>query len=189
MDLRAVDRDDPDTHHPRLRAQLQHLPEQLAQRPLVPDPEPRDRRVIGRLVGGDHPERDILADSAARSAATSAPRSRTRTRSTPPSSPDHAPPGHDRRHDRRQRTRPNRARRPRRSQTTRSDPRPTTRAGSAATTTPARDHTPGSSAACMDRLNPPGRTHLCATATMDRSSGGARRLATPARRTRQRACR
>ena len=61
MDLRAVDRDDPDAHHPRVRAQPQHLPEQLAQRALVADPEARDRGVIRRLVGGDHPERDVLA--------------------------------------------------------------------------------------------------------------------------------
>ena len=61
MHLRAVNRDDPDADHPRVRAQPQHLPEQLAQRPLVTDPKARDRRVIGRLVGGDHPERDILA--------------------------------------------------------------------------------------------------------------------------------
>ena len=61
MHLRAVHSDDPDADHPRVRAQPQHLPEQRAQRPLVTDPEARDRRVIGRLVSGDHPERDVLA--------------------------------------------------------------------------------------------------------------------------------
>ena len=61
MHLRAIDRDHADAHQPRVRAQPQHLPEQLAQRPLVTDPEARDRGVIGRLVGGDHPERDVLA--------------------------------------------------------------------------------------------------------------------------------
>ena len=61
MHLRAVDRDHPDAHQPSIRAQPQHLPEQLTQRALVADPEARDRGVIGRLVGRDHPERDVLA--------------------------------------------------------------------------------------------------------------------------------
>ena len=45
-DLRAIDRDHPDLHQPRLLAQRQHLGKQLAERPLMPATELRDRRVI-----------------------------------------------------------------------------------------------------------------------------------------------
>ena len=40
---------------------LQHLAEQLAQRPLVPADKARDRRVIGDQVAGDHPIGHVLA--------------------------------------------------------------------------------------------------------------------------------
>ena len=60
MDLRPVDRDHPDLDQPGLRAQRQHLPEQVRERVLVTDPEARDRRVIGDPVGGNHPERDVV---------------------------------------------------------------------------------------------------------------------------------
>ena len=102
-----------------------------------------------------HPRR-----SAARSAATTAHRPRSSRATAPPSSPDHAPPAHPRRRDRRHKTRPDRPAPRRQSQTTRGDPQAATHAGSAATTTPARDHTPGSSAACRHRLITPDRPPL-----------------------------
>ena len=58
--LRAIDRDHPDLDQPGLRAQRQHRPEQARERALVPDPEARDRRVIGHPVRGDHPKRDVV---------------------------------------------------------------------------------------------------------------------------------
>jgi hypothetical protein len=61
VDFRAVDRDDADAYQSGLGAQPQHLTEEIAQRALVADPKARDRGVIGRLVGRDHPERDVLA--------------------------------------------------------------------------------------------------------------------------------
>ena len=60
VNLRAVDRDHPDLHEPCLLAQPEHRAEQLGQRVLVAGAEPRDRRVIGLLLGGDHPVGDIL---------------------------------------------------------------------------------------------------------------------------------
>ena len=60
MDLRSVDRDHPDLHEARLLAQPKHRAEQLGQRVLVAGTESRDRRVIGLLLGGDHPVGDIL---------------------------------------------------------------------------------------------------------------------------------
>jgi hypothetical protein len=48
--LRPVDRDHPDPDLPGLRAQRQHLPEQLRQRALMADPEARDRGVIGHRL-------------------------------------------------------------------------------------------------------------------------------------------
>ena len=60
VDLRAVDRDHPDLHQPRLLAQREHRAEQLSQRILVADTEPRDRRVIGCLLCRDHAVGDIL---------------------------------------------------------------------------------------------------------------------------------
>jgi hypothetical protein len=59
-DLRAINRDDTDLHHAGRGAQLKHRPEQLRDRHLMPDAEPRDRRVIGHLVGADHPERNVV---------------------------------------------------------------------------------------------------------------------------------
>jgi hypothetical protein len=59
-DLRPVDRDDADLHQPRPRAQLEHLTEQARDRLLMPRPEPCDRGVIRRLVGADHPKRDVV---------------------------------------------------------------------------------------------------------------------------------
>jgi hypothetical protein len=58
--LRCVDRDHLHVHQPSLRAQLQHVAEQLTQRPLMALAKPRDRRVIRRLIGGDHPHRDVF---------------------------------------------------------------------------------------------------------------------------------
>jgi hypothetical protein len=101
-------------------------------------PKARNRAVIRPLVRGDHPERDIVA---ARPPAKNAAQSRRRRAAAPPSSPDHAPPGRDRPDDSRHRTRPNPSPRRRRSQTNQGGPRAATRPGSAATTTPAHDHT------------------------------------------------
>ena len=58
--LRAIDRDHPRLHQPRLRAQPEHRTEQLRQRVLVTRQEPRDRRVIRNKVRSDHPIRDVL---------------------------------------------------------------------------------------------------------------------------------
>ncbi len=50
----AIDRDHPRLDQPRLIAQLQRLTEQVRQRRLAPDHEPRDRRVIGHHIPRDH---------------------------------------------------------------------------------------------------------------------------------------
>ena len=156
--LRAVDRDHPNADQPGLRAERQHLAEQVGQRRLVALAEARDRRVIGPLVRADHAERDVLHAAPLDPPRRALARSRRRRATAPPSSPDRAPPDHARPRDRPHRTRPDRSPRPRRSQTTRGDPPAATRAGSAATTAPARDHTPGSSAASRHRLNRAGQT-------------------------------
>ena len=59
-DLRAIDRDHPDVHQPRLRTQPQNIREQVSQRRLVPLTELRDRRVIRHPHRSNHHERDIL---------------------------------------------------------------------------------------------------------------------------------
>jgi hypothetical protein len=59
--LGAIDRNDADPHHPGVGAQAQNLAEEVAQRRLVADSEPRNRRVVRRLIGGDDPKRDVLA--------------------------------------------------------------------------------------------------------------------------------
>ena len=60
MNLRAVDRDHPDLHQPRLPTEPQHLTEQARQRRLVAHTKTRDRRVIRRLLRRDHTVGDIL---------------------------------------------------------------------------------------------------------------------------------
>jgi hypothetical protein len=60
-DLGAIDGDDPDLHKPRPGAQSEHASEQLGDRLLVAGPEASNRRVVGNLVGRDHPEGDIVA--------------------------------------------------------------------------------------------------------------------------------
>jgi hypothetical protein len=60
LELGAVDRDDADADQPSLRAEPQHLAEQLREGGLVALTKPRDRRVIGRAVRADHPRGDIL---------------------------------------------------------------------------------------------------------------------------------
>ena len=60
MHLRAVDRDDAHAHEPRLRAEREHLAEQVGQGVLVTLAKARDRGVIRSLVGGDHAVGDIL---------------------------------------------------------------------------------------------------------------------------------
>jgi hypothetical protein len=56
----AVNRDQPRLRQPRHLTQPQHLAEQPGQRRLVPDHEPRDRRVIRHQVPRDHPIGHVL---------------------------------------------------------------------------------------------------------------------------------
>jgi hypothetical protein len=60
VNLRAVDRDHPDLHHPRVRTQRQHRAKQARQRVLMTRAKASDRRVIGLLVRGDHAVGDVL---------------------------------------------------------------------------------------------------------------------------------
>ena len=68
IDLRAGVPGDPgaiDRHHAGLDqarpvTQLQHLGEQIGQRPLMPTDKPRDRRMIGNQVARDHPVGHVL---------------------------------------------------------------------------------------------------------------------------------
>ncbi len=60
MQLRAIDRDHPDIDQTSLRAQRQHRGEQARDRVLMITTKPRDRRVIGHLVSGDHAVGNIL---------------------------------------------------------------------------------------------------------------------------------
>src|SRR5919108_277403 len=57
----AIDRHHPRLHQPGPIAQLEHLAEQLGQRPLMAADEARDRRVIGNQIAGDHPVGHVLA--------------------------------------------------------------------------------------------------------------------------------
>ena len=56
----AIDRDHPGLHQLRPIAQLQNLTEQFGQLRLVPNNEPRNRRMIRNHIAGDHPIRHIL---------------------------------------------------------------------------------------------------------------------------------
>ena len=58
--LRAIDRDHPRPHQSCLRTQPQHRGEQVRQRLLVTNLEPRDGRVIRYVIGGNHPVGDVL---------------------------------------------------------------------------------------------------------------------------------
>jgi hypothetical protein len=49
---------------PALPQSPRTLAEEPSQRLLVADAKARDRRVIGNLVGADHPEGDVLAAAA-----------------------------------------------------------------------------------------------------------------------------
>ena len=60
VQLGPVDRDDPNANEARLGAERQHVTEQIRESLLVALAKARDRRVIGNLVGRDHPERDVL---------------------------------------------------------------------------------------------------------------------------------
>ena len=60
LDLGAIQRDHPDPHQPRLRAQPQHITKQLRQRHLMPLAELGDRRMIRHTVSRDHPAGHIL---------------------------------------------------------------------------------------------------------------------------------
>jgi hypothetical protein len=59
-DLRAVQRDQPDSHQAGLGAQLEHIGEQARERLLVTHAKTRDRCVVRRLVRADHTESNIL---------------------------------------------------------------------------------------------------------------------------------
>src|ERR1019366_1475713 len=58
---RAIDRYHLRLRQPRLTTQPQHLAEQVSKRLLMPNHEPRDRRVIRHHIAGDHPIGHILA--------------------------------------------------------------------------------------------------------------------------------
>ena len=144
--LGAVQRDHRQIHQPRRRAQPQPRHEQPLKRLLVIDDKPRDRRVIGHQPAADHPQRRVGTSTPPRSAGSSASRSNTRTAPARTSSPGHTAGAPARRPDG-DATRPCRARRRRRSQTTPNAPHRATRACSPAsrTTARARDtHTPAS---------------------------------------------
>jgi len=51
-----------------LRAESEHLAEAAREGLLVANPETRDRRVVGGLLGADHPEGDVLTAAALNSA-------------------------------------------------------------------------------------------------------------------------
>ena len=124
----------------------------------------RKRAIVawsGTWFARDHAEGDVLASSGARSRARSAHRSRRRRRAARPSSADRAPRRPSRRGDRRHRKPRDRARRPRRARTRRGGPRAATRAGSAATAAPGRDHKAGSSG--PPRTSPLGNKHIVPT--------------------------
>ena len=63
-ELGAVDRDHADVDDPGLRAEPQDPAEEVRQRRLVANAKAGDRRVVGDLVGADHPEGDVLAAAA-----------------------------------------------------------------------------------------------------------------------------
>ena len=60
VQLGPVERDHPDPHQTSLGAQPEHLGEQSRERLLVLLAETADRRVVGVLVRGQHPEGDVL---------------------------------------------------------------------------------------------------------------------------------
>jgi hypothetical protein len=59
--LGPVQRHQAQPDQPRFGAQLQRGHEEAGQGPLVADAEPGDRHVVGELVAGQHPERDVLS--------------------------------------------------------------------------------------------------------------------------------
>src|SRR5215211_4790687 len=130
----------------------------------MPNPEPRDRRVIGRLVSRDHPAGDVLHAAAldpSRGALTAHRRRATAT----PSSPAQTPPEPNRRPDTTHRTPRDPAPPPTPTRTTPSDPPAANPADPAASRTPAHDRTQGSSEASPKCLNltDPDRPDVCAT--------------------------
>ena len=180
MNLRPVDRDHPDLDQAGLGTEHEHLAEQAGQRRLVTLSKARNRRVVGRLIGADHARGHVL---------NAAPLDPSRGPFT-----DRVRVHQQRHHHRRIMRRP-----PvpigaisgiERGQIELPDgidnePREVilaaaTRAGSAATTAPARDHTPRSSAACRHPLNRAGQTAPLCNSLLECSSGQegiARRLA------------
>jgi hypothetical protein len=64
LDLGAVERDEPQAHHPGRRAQLQRLDQQPGQGVFVADPEPGDGHVIGGAVAGQDPKGDVFLAAA-----------------------------------------------------------------------------------------------------------------------------
>ena len=110
--LRAIDREHRDADQAGVRAERQHVAEQASQRRLVALAKARDRAVIGPLVRGDHPERDIVDAGPLDHPRRTPPDARTRRATAPPSSPDRAPPAHARPRDKRHRTPPGPSPRP-----------------------------------------------------------------------------
>jgi hypothetical protein len=60
LQLGAVDCDDADLGEPTARAEREHFAEQVGDRVLVALEEPRERRVIRALLGGQHPKGDVF---------------------------------------------------------------------------------------------------------------------------------
>jgi hypothetical protein len=60
----AVDGDRADRDQAGLGAEGEHLAKEPRELVLVAGPKARDRRVVGLLVGGDHPEGDVLDQAA-----------------------------------------------------------------------------------------------------------------------------
>src|ERR671915_424933 len=60
MDLRAIHGDHPRVDQTSLRTQPENLAEEAGQRVPMTLAKPRDRRVIGNLVSGEHAEGDVF---------------------------------------------------------------------------------------------------------------------------------
>ena len=138
--LRAINRDHPHRHQPRLPAQLQHTAEQLRQRPLMPDAELRDRRMIRRPVRGDHPIRDVLHTRPLNPPRGPVP-ARIRIHQQPrPSSSGHTPAAPDHRRDTPHRTPKDQAHQPSPAPSTPDGPDRSTPTTTAASGTTGHDH-------------------------------------------------
>lgn len=63
-EFRAVQGDHADIDQAGLRAEAEHLAEEVAESLLVANAKAGDRGVVGNLVGADHPEGDVLPAAA-----------------------------------------------------------------------------------------------------------------------------